>query len=85
MQFRYEVNKFTVDMDSELHGFGGYFECTLYKDVMISINPETHSPGIYLYRYRYLKIMGVNFVCKNFRNVQLVPHLFSTSKPSQVE
>ena len=33
-------------MDSELHGFGGYFECTLYKDVMISITPQTQSPGM---------------------------------------
>ena len=44
---RYEVKNFTVDMDSELHGFGGYFECTLYKDVMISITPQTHSPGMF--------------------------------------
>jgi len=44
---RYEVKNFTVDMDSELHGFGGYFECTLYKDVMISIAPQTHSPGMF--------------------------------------
>ena len=41
------MKKFKIDMDSELHGFGGYFECTLYKDVMISINPETHSRGMF--------------------------------------
>ena len=41
------MKNFTVDMDSELHGFGGYFECTLYKDVMISITPQTHSPGMF--------------------------------------
>ena len=34
-------------MDSVLHGFGGYFECTLYKDIMISINPATHSKGMF--------------------------------------
>ena len=44
---RYEIKKFKIDMDSELHGFGGYFECTLYKDIMISINPSTHSPGMF--------------------------------------
>ena len=32
-------------MDAELHGFGGYFECVLYKDVNLSINPATHSKG----------------------------------------
>ena len=31
--------------DIVLHGFGGYFECTLYKDIMISILPSTHSKG----------------------------------------
>jgi protein arginine N-methyltransferase 5 len=41
------VKKFAVNMDSELHGFGGYFECVLYKDVNISINPATHSKGWY--------------------------------------
>lgn len=44
---RYKVKTFEIEMDSELHGFGGYFECTLYKDIMISINPTTHSPGMF--------------------------------------
>lgn len=26
-----------------VHGFTGYFECQLYKDVMMSIRPETHT------------------------------------------
>jgi protein arginine N-methyltransferase 5 len=30
-----------------LHGVAGYFESVLYKDVMLSINPETHSPGMF--------------------------------------
>lgn len=30
-----------------MHGFAGYFESQLYKDVMISIHPETHSPGMF--------------------------------------
>jgi len=44
---RYEELNFTICCDSVLHGFGGYFECNLYKDVMISILPETHSPGMF--------------------------------------
>lgn len=42
---RYEIKSFDITMDAVLHGFGGYFECVLYKDVMISINPPTHSKG----------------------------------------
>ncbi|XP_040572050.1 protein arginine N-methyltransferase 5 [Lepeophtheirus salmonis] len=44
---RYDVKTFDITYDSELHGFGGYFECVLYKDVMISINPSTHSKGMF--------------------------------------
>jgi len=44
---RFATKHFRVTMDSVLHGFGGYFECQLYKDVMISINPATHSKGMF--------------------------------------
>lgn len=30
-----------------VHGFGGYFECNLYDDVSISINPPTASEGMF--------------------------------------
>ncbi len=45
--FRFGKLKFVVDFDSELHGFGGYFECVLFGDVTISINPSTHSQGMF--------------------------------------
>ncbi|KAM9789655.1 protein arginine N-methyltransferase 5 [Neosynchiropus ocellatus] len=44
---RYQCLRFTVDCNSVLHGFAGYFETTLYKDVMLSIKPDTHSPGMF--------------------------------------
>jgi len=44
---RYQELDFEICCDSVIHGFGGYFECTLYKDVMISILPETHSSGMF--------------------------------------
>jgi protein arginine N-methyltransferase 5 len=44
---RYQELTFTINNDSILHGFGGYFECYLYKDVLISILPSTHSPGMF--------------------------------------
>ncbi|QDZ24425.1 protein arginine N-methyltransferase [Chloropicon primus] len=30
-----------------LHGFAGYFESVLYKDVLLSIRPETHTPNMF--------------------------------------
>ncbi|GAA6106279.1 protein arginine N-methyltransferase 5 [Tachysurus ichikawai] len=44
---RYQCLRFSVTCNSVLHGFAGYFETTLYKDVMLSIRPETHSPGMF--------------------------------------
>ncbi|XP_060777858.1 protein arginine N-methyltransferase 5 isoform X2 [Neoarius graeffei] len=44
---RYQCLHFKVSCNSVLHGFAGYFETTLYKDVMLSIRPETHSPGMF--------------------------------------
>nr|CAG4647716.1 EOG090X028A [Moina brachiata] len=44
---RYETRRFAVKCDSVVHGFAGYFETVLYKDVMLSINPATHSPGMF--------------------------------------
>ncbi|KAA8587487.1 hypothetical protein FQN60_016349 [Etheostoma spectabile] len=38
---------FSVGCNSVLHGFAGYFETTLYKDVTLSIKPDTHSPGMF--------------------------------------
>ena len=44
---RYSVNRFRSSAAAVVHGFGGYFECVLYKDVIMSINPRTHSPGMF--------------------------------------
>uniref|UniRef100_A0A672HP82 Protein arginine N-methyltransferase 5 n=2 Tax=Salarias fasciatus TaxID=181472 RepID=A0A672HP82_SALFA len=44
---RYQCLRFPVDCNSVLHGFAGYFETTLYKDVTLSIKPGTHSPGMF--------------------------------------
>ncbi|KAL3859783.1 hypothetical protein ACJMK2_009977 [Sinanodonta woodiana] len=39
--------QFDVDKNCVLHGFAGYFEAILYKDVNLSILPATHSPGMF--------------------------------------
>lgn len=43
---RYEVKKFIAEQNAVLHGFSGYFDAVLYGDVTISIEPNTHSPGM---------------------------------------
>ncbi|XP_037077517.1 protein arginine N-methyltransferase 5-like isoform X2 [Pollicipes pollicipes] len=44
---RFKSLEFEAEQDCTVHGFGGYFESVLYKDVMISIHPQTHSPGMF--------------------------------------
>ncbi|XP_011503736.1 PREDICTED: protein arginine N-methyltransferase 5 isoform X2 [Ceratosolen solmsi marchali] len=41
---RYGKNIFKVKQDCVLHGFSGYFDAVLYKNIKISIEPRTHSP-----------------------------------------
>ena len=46
---RQEVVRFISDVDGSavLHGFAGYFNCVLYKDIVLSTEPSTHSPGMF--------------------------------------
>ncbi|KAI8911591.1 PRMT5 arginine-N-methyltransferase-domain-containing protein [Gorgonomyces haynaldii] len=44
---RYSSVLFDIEHDSLLHGIAGYFESTLYKNIIISIHPPTHSPGMF--------------------------------------
>ncbi|KAF8932067.1 hypothetical protein BGZ58_007244 [Dissophora ornata] len=39
--------EFTSETSGMIHGVAGYFESVLYKDVLLSINPATHSPGMF--------------------------------------
>lgn len=47
---------FTSDCDATLHGFGGYFLARLYKDIDISIEPATHSPGMFSWFPLYIPL-----------------------------
>uniref|UniRef100_A0A8R1ING5 Protein arginine N-methyltransferase 5 n=2 Tax=Caenorhabditis japonica TaxID=281687 RepID=A0A8R1ING5_CAEJA len=38
--------EFDIDRKADLMGFGGYFDLQLYKNVMLSIEPSTHTPGM---------------------------------------
>lgn len=44
---RYATLEFVSAVDGVVHGLGGYFDATLHGDVHISINPATHSPGMF--------------------------------------
>lgn len=44
---RYQRFRFKVEQANTLHGFAGYFDSRLYKDVHISIYPDTFSPGMF--------------------------------------
>lgn len=43
---RFKTLRFTATMDSVMHGFAGYFDTVLYKDVMLSTHPMTHTAGL---------------------------------------
>lgn len=43
---RYTKATFIAEQDSVLHGIAGYFDTFLYKDINLSIHPDTLSPGL---------------------------------------
>lgn len=43
---RYTQLKFKVAQDCMLNGFAGFFDTVLYKDITLSIHPETHTKGL---------------------------------------
>eukprot|EP01028_Stygiella_incarcerata_P011317 TRINITY_DN6337_c0_g1_i1.p1 TRINITY_DN6337_c0_g1~~TRINITY_DN6337_c0_g1_i1.p1 ORF type:complete len:739 (-),score=222.35 TRINITY_DN6337_c0_g1_i1:114-2330(-) len=43
---RYHCMRFTSKRESLLHGFGGFFESVLFKDILMSIHPDTFSPNM---------------------------------------
>lgn len=43
---RFKTLQFEAKADAVIHGFSGYFEAVLYKDVYISINPVNHTQGL---------------------------------------
>ena len=53
---RYKKCEFDACETAMLHGFAGYFEAKLFGDVMISINPSTHSEGMFSWFPIYIPI-----------------------------
>ncbi|GFT96389.1 protein arginine N-methyltransferase 5 [Nephila pilipes] len=44
---RYEKLSFSIPYNCTVHGFAGYFDTILYKDINLSIHPSSHSPGLF--------------------------------------
>jgi hypothetical protein len=44
---RHSKVTFELAENGLLHGFAGYFDCVLYKDLELSIHPERHSTGMF--------------------------------------
>lgn len=59
---RYTKMQFNVSDTNLVHGFAGYFEAVLYKDVKISINPSTFSDGMFSWFPIYFPIANPVYV-----------------------
>lgn len=56
--------KFNISQDCVLHGFAGYFETVLYKDVRLSIVPESFSEGMFSWFPAYFPLVKPIFLNK---------------------
>lgn len=61
---RFRVLDFVAEETAVMHGFAGYFEAKLYKDVMISINPATFSDGMFSWFPIYIPLREPQLVEK---------------------
>lgn len=43
---RFKTLQFSAKVDCVLHGFSGYFDTVLYKEITLSIHPMNHTPGL---------------------------------------
>ncbi|VVC31708.1 Protein arginine N-methyltransferase PRMT5,PRMT5 arginine-N-methyltransferase,Protein arginine N- [Cinara cedri] len=59
---RYKCLKFQISSNMQLHGFSGYFDAILYKDIIISIEPSTYSFGMFSWFPVYFPIKDTMLV-----------------------
>lgn len=59
---RYKCLQFEIISNMQLHGFSGYFDAVLYKDITISIEPSTHSVGMFSWFPVYFPIRDTMLV-----------------------
>ena len=68
---RYCKIKFKVLENMTVHGFVGYFESVLYKNVLMSILPETHSKDLHSWFPMYFPIKTCLFNAGNDIDVHI--------------
>lgn len=59
---QYKCLKFEMASNMQLHGFSGYFDAVLYKDITISIEPSTYSNGMFSWFPIYFPIKDTMLV-----------------------
>lgn len=78
---RYASLTFDIKQDCVLHGFAGYFNAVLYKDIHISIEPSTFSTGMFSWYPAYIPIKS-SIILK--KDEQLKLHFWRLSNSSKV-
>lgn len=78
---RYTTLTFDIQQDCILHGFAGYFNAVLYKDINISIEPSTFSTGMFSWYPAYIPIKSSVTLKKD---EQLKVHFWRLSDASKV-
>ncbi|KAI8899639.1 PRMT5 arginine-N-methyltransferase-domain-containing protein [Globomyces pollinis-pini] len=62
---RYSKTMFDIHQSTTMHGIAAYFESILYKDVIMSINPITHSPQMTSWFPMYFPIKNPIYLPKD--------------------
>lgn len=78
---RYSTLTFDIKQDCILHGFAGYFNAVLYKDINISIEPSTFSTGMFSWYPAYIPIKNSMILKKDDK---LMVHFWRLSNTSKV-
>lgn len=78
---RYATLTFDIKQDCNLHGFAGYFNAILYKDITISIEPSTFSTGMFSWYPAYIPIKSSITLKKD---EQLKVHFWRLSDATKV-
>ncbi|XP_038070287.1 protein arginine N-methyltransferase 5-like [Patiria miniata] len=78
---RYMSVSFTMEEEAEVHGFAGYFDTVLYKDIVLSTNPKTFSEGMFSWFSIFFPLKEpVHVTAKS----DLVVHFWRNSTPRNV-
>jgi uncharacterized protein with PQ loop repeat len=81
---RYRSLSFNISQNCVLHGFSGYFDTVLYKNITLSIVPETHSRGMFSWFSIFFPVRVSTFLLYGiFKFVNFVQHEGYSKFPTQ--